>query len=84
MKQIRLTILLLALVVLLAGCNGAGDPVRYDIPGGVSNLDPQFATDPAARMIISNTFEGLFSQMPDGSIQPCLAQSHEVSSDGLT
>lgn len=84
MKQIRLTILLLALAILLAGCNGAGDPVRYDIPGGVSNLDPQFATDPAARMIISNTFEGLFSQLPDGSIQPCLAQSHEVSSDGLT
>ena len=84
MKQIRLTILLLALAILLAGCNGAGDPVRYDIPGGVSNLDPQFATDPAARMIISNTFEGLFSQMPDGSIQPCLAQSQEVSSDGLT
>ncbi|WP_303899759.1 peptide ABC transporter substrate-binding protein [Anaerotruncus colihominis] len=85
MKQTRLLILLLALVVLLAGCSGgAGGPVRYDIPGGVSNLDPQFATAPAARMIISNTFEGLFRQMPDGNVQPCLAQSHEISSDGLT
>lgn len=85
MRRTRLLILLLALVVLLAGCDdGAGNPVRYDIPGGVDNLDPQFATDPAARMIISNTFEGLFSQLPDGSTQPCLAQSYEVSPDGLT
>lgn len=79
--------ILLALILLLSACgsgDGSGQIIRYDIPVGVSNLDPQFAVDATARMIISNTFEGLFRQLPSGEVVPCLAKSYETSPDGLT
>ncbi|WP_368234119.1 peptide ABC transporter substrate-binding protein [Anaerotruncus rubiinfantis] len=88
MTKNRLLALLLAAVFLFA-FSGCGDKTadqifKYDIPSGVHNLDPQFATDSTARMIIQNTFEGLFRQLPSGEIEPCLAESYEVSADGLT
>lgn len=83
---LRLAALLLTLAMLLGACSqddGADRTIRYDITQGVDNLDPQFATDETARMIIGNTFEGLFRQLPDGSVEPAVAQSYEVSPDGL-
>lgn len=83
---LRLVCLLLTLALLLGGCgqqDGSGQIIKYDIAEGVGNLDPQFATDETARMIISNTFEGLFRQKPGGDVEPAAAQSYEVSQDGL-
>lgn len=83
---LRLVCLLLTLSLLLGGCgqqDGSGQIIKYDITEGVGNLDPQFATDETARMIISNTFEGLFRQKPGGDVEPAAAQSYEVSQDGL-
>ncbi|MCI8650056.1 MAG: peptide ABC transporter substrate-binding protein [Anaerotruncus sp.] len=56
--------------------------MKYDISNRVTNLDPQFATDETARMIILNTFEGLYQQLPSGEVAPALAQSYERSQDG--
>ncbi|MEM1485162.1 peptide ABC transporter substrate-binding protein [Oscillospiraceae bacterium PP1C4] len=84
--KLRLFALVTALFILLSGCGSdksAGQVIRYDIPSGITNLDPQFATDETARMIISNTFEGLFRQLPSGESVPALAQSYDVSPDGL-
>lgn len=83
---LRLVCLMLTLTVLFGGCkqqDGSGQIIKYDITQGVGNLDPQFATDETARMIISNTFEGLFRQQPGGGVEPAAAQSYEVSDDGL-
>lgn len=76
----------LLLLTLLLGCgsSGAGEIIRYDLPGSVTNLDPQFATDEAARMIISNSFDGLLRQNPDGGLELNVAESFTVSDDGLT
>ena len=84
MRKLRAAALILSLLLLLGGCgSSAGEIIRYDVPTGVSLLDPQFATDTTARMIISNTFEGLYRQRPDGEVVPRLAESSEVSDDGL-
>ncbi len=83
---LRFTIFLTVLLLSFSGCSssdGTGRTIRYDIEQGVSNLDPQFATDETARMIISNTFEGLFRLLPDGSVQPSLAKYYTVSDDWL-
>lgn len=89
MKQFvfRPLALFLALVFFLSACSspdGAGKIIKYDLPSGIANLDPQFATDETERMIISNTFEGLFRQLPDGTVEKAAAQSYEISPDGLS
>jgi len=70
----------------LCGCGSAsqGPIIKYDIPGAVANLDPQFATDTTARMIIGNLYEGLVVQKPDGSIALGAAEDYTVSADGYT
>jgi ABC-type dipeptide/oligopeptide/nickel transport system permease component/ABC-type transport system substrate-binding protein len=48
-------------------------------------LDP--TVNPAAAIseaLYGNLFEGLVQFAPDGSVQPCLAESWEISSDGLS
>lgn len=86
--RIRAGKLLLCVLVILMGLPGcrssASAIINYDIPGGVTTLDPQRATDETARMIISNAFEGLLRQLPDGTLQPAAAKSYDVSPDQLT
>ena len=70
-------------VLLAAGCAGNDrTTIHVDIPTAIENLDPQYATDETARMIIANIFEGLLVQNPDGSITPGAAASYTVSDDG--
>lgn len=87
MKKLLSFFLTVVLIFSMTACgsdSSVGKVISYDIPAPVKNLDPQFATSETARMIISNTFEGLFQQMPSGKIENCLAQSYEVSTDQLT
>ena len=72
------------LLTFLTGCSESSSLIRYDIPSAVSNLDPQFATAEIDQMVIHNLFEGLVRQLPDGSIEPALAERWELSSDQLT
>ncbi len=73
---------------MLAGCSAAGQarprPVSFDLAAPVVNLDPQFAHEPAAKMIIQNVFEGLCTRGENGSAQPGVAQSWETADDGKT
>lgn len=57
--------------------------MRYDLPGPVQSLDPQFATDEYARMIISNIYEGLFARDKDGGLIPGMIESYGLSADKL-
>lgn len=84
MKRWLCVLLCLCLIPWAFGCGGAGGKtIRLDLPGPVDNLDPQFATDSAARMIIGNLYEGLMARRPDGSLAPGAAESYTVSPDGL-
>ncbi|MEG0853352.1 MAG: peptide ABC transporter substrate-binding protein, partial [Angelakisella sp.] len=83
-KRILALLLLLSLLFLTVGCAKEGSQeLRLDINGGVSNLDPQFATDPISRTIIANSFEGLFRKDSSGKTIAGVAESYDTSTDGL-
>ena len=86
MKRLFSYILTILMILSLTACgsDSSGQVISYDIPAPVKNLDPQFATSETARMIISNTFEGLFRQLPSGKLENRIAQSYDVSDDQLT
>ena len=87
MTKRKLTALLLAAVLFALpfyGCTASDlSVIRMDIAAPVQNLDPQFATDPAAQMILANLFEGLMVQGADGSLHMGVAREVDVSPDGL-
>ena len=47
-------------------------------------LDPHKATASISFQMILNMFEGLMAPETDGSLKPAIAESYEVSEDGLT
>ncbi len=48
------------------------------------SIDPALATDTTSGAIINNVFEGLTARDAEGNPQPGMAESWEVSEDGLT
>ncbi len=56
--------------------------IRLDMEELVTNLDPQFATSNYAKVILSNTMEGLVRQDETGSMIPAVAENFTISSDG--
>ena len=84
MKSFLALLVSAALLLGFAGCGGSDAVVvRYDIPGPVENLDPQFATSATPRMIAGNIFEGLVTQDSVGAILPGVAEGYTVSEDSL-
>jgi peptide/nickel transport system substrate-binding protein len=87
MKHFRLAA---AAFVLLAGlAPGAALAARTDIAIGMAleppNLDPTAGASAATdEVVYANVFEGLTRIVADGSVQPALAQSWDISDDGLT
>ena len=78
----------LAAVLLIcgSGCrekDGSGAVFKYDIAANPTTLDPQSANDSSAYEIIANLFEGLLKVDNNGDIQPAVAESYDVSEDGL-
>ena len=74
------------LLVCGSGCrekDGSGYIFKYDIAANPVTLDPQTANDSSAYEIIANLFEGLLKVDSAGDIQPAVAESYEVSDDGL-
>jgi ABC-type oligopeptide transport system substrate-binding subunit len=69
-----------------AGCGRrqkAPDIFRYDLASPVVNLDPQFARQPEAKLIIHNCFRALLRIEADGSLAADAAEDYSVSGDGL-
>ncbi|PRY93072.1 oligopeptide transport system substrate-binding protein [Hasllibacter halocynthiae] len=48
------------------------------------SIDPQLVEETAGNHAVRQLFEGLYNSAPDGTIEPGVALSHEVSDDGLT
>ncbi len=84
----RITSLFLAALMLVSLCScsvkGSGKSFSYLIAKSPSTLDPQFAGETEAQIIINNVFEGLVRFDGEGKIIPGVAEKWDVSSDGLT
>ncbi|MBQ3044520.1 MAG: peptide ABC transporter substrate-binding protein [Clostridia bacterium] len=85
MKRFLSLILAAVLIFSLTSCSGGDNKaIAYSLSASPVTLDPQFATDSNAHLIINNTFEGLLRLSADGEIIPGIAESHSISSDRLT
>lgn len=78
-----------AAIILLLSCSactpkGSGKSIAYPISASPKTLDPQFADDANALLVINNTFEGLVRLDAKGNVIPGIAESWSVSSDGKT
>lgn len=83
----------LAVVFFLAGCtgcnsgskNGASKKIfRYNSSSGITSLDPAFAKDQANTWAVNMLYNGLVQFDEKLNMQPSLAKSWDISSDGLT
>lgn len=61
----------------------AGD-LTYVVNNESATYDPGLTSETFAAPIIGNTFEGLVRFNKDGAVEPAMAESWEISDDGLT
>lgn len=85
MKRFLSLVLALIMVFSLASCSddGAGGSISYALDVSPSTLDPQYAGDTSAQIVINNVFEGLVRVSENGEVIPGIAESWEISPDGL-
>lgn len=74
----------LAMAGLLASTALAETSLTYVVNNESATYDPGLTSETFAAPIIGNTFEGLVRFNKGGEIEPALAESWEVSEDGLT
>lgn len=67
----------------MGSCSGQSVSYRYDLSSPITNLDPQYTTDPDAAMVLMNVMEGLTRIRPDGSVELAAAESFYLSPDRL-
>ncbi|MEM6304022.1 MAG: ABC transporter substrate-binding protein [Pseudomonadota bacterium] len=85
MKHIKRFTLGVSAAALMAGMAAAKDDITVAIQLEPPHLDPTSAAAGAIDSVLySNVFEGLTRFMADGSVVPGLAESWEISDDGLT
>lgn len=77
-----------ALTVALCGCAGDKEEQASQIVVGIAqdledSLDPHKAVAAGTKEVLFNVYEGLLKPDHNGNIIPAVAESYEVSSDGL-
>lgn len=60
-----------------------GGKVVVAIPQDIDNLDPKLAEAAGTREVFFNVFEGLLKETPSGGLTEALAESYEISENGL-
>ncbi len=63
---------------------GSGDSLNVMVEVEIASLDPQIATDGTSFEVIADFTDGLMQMDSDGKAVNAIAESHEVSEDGLT
>ena len=91
MKKFIALLLALAMILGLAACGNQGSNVeqKNEIVVGLSqdlgdSLDPYQMSSAGTREILTNVYEGLYKPNSAGEYVPAIADSYEVSEDGLT
>lgn len=87
LRNLALLCLAALALLLLAACDTSSRPADTLVIGNSSDpgtLDPHRAEGIPARNIQRDIYEGLVSESPSGEIQPGVAESWDVSDDGLT
>lgn len=90
MKRIKkiLSIALCAIITasLFSGCSSKNESIDFIYPfnGNVDSFDPQVAATADEFLIAENCFEGLVRIRDDGTVQDGVAESWQISNDGLT
>lgn len=85
MFHLRPHLLGVSVAALMAGAASAKDDITVALQLEPPHLDPTSAAAGAIDSVLySNVFEGLTRFMSDGSVVPGLAESWEISDDGLT
>lgn len=84
-KKILSLFLALVAAISLCACGGSSEDILIlPIESDPICLDPQVADSKEAKLIIANCFEGLVRLDKDYKIIPGVAESWEISKDGLT
>lgn len=84
-KKILSLFLALVAAISLCACGGSSkDILILPIESDPICLDPQVADSKEAKLMIANCFEGLVRLNKDYKIIPGVAESWEISKDGLT
>ena len=86
MKRILSTLLAVIMLLSLASCSeqGVNKNFSYALDKSPQTLDPQYSGTTNALLVLNNIYEGLVRLDSDGEIIPGIAESWEVSPDGLT
>ena len=86
MRRLISAVTAVILLLMCSSCTpkGSGKSIAYPLSASPSTLDPQFANDTNAMVVINNTFEGLVRFDEDGEIIPGIAESWSISPDGKT
>ena len=75
-------------VVILAACSGnselSGKVLKVAKDVELASMDQHIATDGLSFEVIAATIEGLYTLDADGNAIPAIAESHDLSEDGLT
>lgn len=89
MKKIKkiLSVILCIIITatLFSGCDSKNESIDFIYPfgGKIDSFDPQVAATSDEFLIAENCFEGLIRIRDDGTVQDGVAESWEVSADGL-
>ncbi|WP_269919537.1 ABC transporter substrate-binding protein [Caldifermentibacillus hisashii] len=67
-----------------SSANKYGGEVVVAIPQDLDYLDPHLAEAAGTREVMFNIYEGLLKVNTEGGLNPAIAESYEISEDGLT
>ncbi|MCA1789974.1 MAG: ABC transporter substrate-binding protein, partial [Thioalkalivibrio sp.] len=82
-SSFRKIVVALAIVGLVAWSAAQGTLIIAQGTDAVT-LDPHDVTDSPSATVVSHMYETLFELTPEGDIVPHLAESYELSEDGMT